>query len=224
MPKNSTMLADDWVKMFVFGGTGSGKTNFLGTVCDKYKTYIISAERGLKTIANKKFDYDDITVWAEYIKQLNWYAANYKKEGYEALCIDSFTRAAYLLSLQLEGDGKLERDDYRIIIKTLNAQLMLLTTKLDCHVFVTGIAGDDKDESTGAIKRVPRIMGQTRDMLPEYFDVVALAKCGVDKDGKTKYWHQIEGDDSLDAKSRMGHLRGKKNVAPTIETYIKGDK
>lgn len=224
MPKSSKELKHDWIKIALLGPSGSGKTNFLGTVCDNFKTYILSTERGLKTIDDKDFDYDDIENWEQYVTHLNWFVKNYKNEGYQAICVDSFSRAAYLLSKYLEdkkgADGKLDFDDHRRILNTLNRQLLLLTTKLDCHVIITSIAGEDRDESAGMMKLSARISGQTRDMLPEYFDVVAVAKCDVDKNGNTKYWHQIEGDKATPAKSRLNHLRGKRNVAPDIKIYL----
>lgn len=226
MPKSSTELSNDFSKIAVIAPSGRGKTDFVGTVADRFKTYVISSERGLKTIADKDFDYDNVNTWEEYIEKLNWFARNYKEEGYECLAIDSFTRLAYLLSTALEGTkGKLDFDDHRTILVSLNKQLQLLTTKLECHVVITCIAGDKKDDSTGVIKTSARLSGQTRDMLPEYFDVVAFAMCDTNTEGVTQYWHQIEGDRAVYAKSRLKHLRGKRNVPATIDTYIiKGDK
>jgi|LGVE01.1.fsa_nt_gb hypothetical protein len=206
--------------ILVLAPSGKGKTHFLGTVADVEKLFIISAERGLKSIADKKFDFTEVNSWAEFIDALKWFMANYKAKKFTALGIDSITRLNLLHSMDLKNETeKLDFDDYRILLASGIKVINSLTKSVPVTVIVTALADKQTNKNTGETKITALTIGQLGSYINSYFDVVAIAKSGKDEAGNAKYWHQISADAECDGRTRLVGLKGKTNVAANYKIY-----
>lgn len=187
------------------GDSGKGKTFFIGTICEHGKPFVIDSEDGLKTIADKKFDYKTVNTWDEFTTALRWYYDNCKEKGYTHLVIDSFTRLQQYLGVKIEPTGKLTQSQWGELLAHMRKVIDQLTKTCPTALHVTAMAMEAKDELTGGIKIFPNIQGSFKHDLAGYFDYVLYHDCGP-KDGKTQYWVQTEGDQRIPARSRLSSV------------------
>lgn len=204
--KSSELKVNPKVNTLSIGDSGKGKTYFCGTIADYGKPFIIDAEKGLMTAANKEFDYVEVDSFEDFGKACHWYMSNYKQHGYTHLVVDSITRLQQYLAREISPDMKLTQQQWGEILATLRKTIDWLTKKCPTHVHVNAMAMESKDDLTGAIKIYPNIQGAFRYDLAGYFDVVMYHDCGV-KDGNQVYWVQVQGDERITARSRLDSIK-----------------
>ena len=204
--KSSDLVADAKVNTLSIGDSGKGKTWFSGTISDYGKPFIIDAEKGLMTSANKEFDYTEVNTFKEFGEACQWYMKNYKEHGYTHLVIDSITRLQQYLAKEIAVDMKLTQQQWGELLATLRKTIDWLTKQCPTHVHVTAMAMESKDALTGGIKIFPNIQGAFKHDLAGYFDVVLYHDCG-EKEGKQVYWVQTQGDQRITARSRLDSIK-----------------
>lgn len=204
--KSKDIMIGAKVNTLSIGDSGKGKTYFVGTIADHGKPFIIDAEGGLMTAANKEFDYCEVDSFDEFGEACKWYMQNYKEHGYTHLVVDSITRLQQYLARDISPDMKLTQQQWGEILATLRKTIDWLTKKCPTHVHVNAMAMESRDDITGAIKIYPNIQGAFRYDLAGYFDVVMYHDCGM-KDGKQVYWVQTEGDERITARSRLNSIK-----------------
>lgn len=206
MPKSSSeLIASGKINTLSIGDGGKGKTFLIGTMIDAgFKPYIIDAENGLKTIANKVFDYDEVSTWDDFLVKVAWYYNNYKERGYTHLVVDSITRLQQYLAVKINKDGKLNQAQWGEVLASLRAVVDRITKTCPTSLHVTAMAMEAKDELTGAVKIFPNIQGSFKFDLAGYFDIVLYHECG-ERDGKQAYWVQTQADQRIQARNRYDH-------------------
>ena len=204
--KSEELMINPKVNTLSIGDSGKGKTWFAGSIADYGKPFIIDAEQGLITIANKKFDYVTVDTFKQFGEACKWYMVNAKKEGYTHLIVDSITRLQQYLAKEISPDMKLTKQQWGEILATLRNTINWLTKDCPTHVHVNAMAMESKDDLTGAIKIYPNIQGAFRYDLAGYFDVVMYHDCG-EKDGKQTYWVQTQGNMRITARSRLDSIK-----------------
>lgn len=223
MPRKSSDLGNAGRNMLIVGKSGTGKTHMLGTVADVEKLYIISCEAGLSTISHKSFDYDECNSWDEIQSKVEWFFANYKKEGYTALALDSFDRAQrYLIQSMLDADkaNKLSYDRFNEMLGKLRKMLDILNKTEGFTFIATCHNAEDKDGSKGIIKESLHLEGAIKFEADGYFDNVCVSRVGKDGKGMPTYWLEITGDEKTVAKTRLKHLAGKLVVPADYKVFI----
>lgn len=204
--KSSDLAANAKVNTLSIGDSGKGKTWFGGTISDYGKPFIIDAELGLMTSANKEFDYVSVNSFAEFSSACQWYMTNYEEHGYTHLVVDSITRLQQYLVREISPDMKLSQQQWGELLATLRKTIDWLTKSCPTHVHVSAMAMESKDDLTGGIKIFPNIQGAFRYDLAGYFDVVLYHDCG-EKEGEQVYWVQTQGDQRVTARSRLDSIK-----------------
>ncbi len=207
MPQNTSQLKNiGRITSLSLGDGGKGKTYFAGTIEDYGKPYVIDAEGGLTTLANRSIDFDTVSSWKEFLDQCAWYFNNYEKEGYTHLVVDSITRLQQYRCLELNKDGKLTQSQWGEVLADVRKVIDRLTKACPTSVHVTAMAMEAKDELTGATKVFPNLQGAMKFDLAGYFDVVLYHHSG-EKDGKQTHWVQTQGDQRIPARSRLDSIK-----------------
>jgi hypothetical protein len=203
---SSSLKTDSRVTSLSMGDSGKGKTFFAGTICDHGKPFFIDSEGGLKTVANKDFDYIGVNSWQEFLDGCAWYYNNHEERGYTHLVVDSFTRLQHYLMKSINDDGKLTQSQWGEVLASLRKVIDRLTKTCPTSLHVSAMAMESKDELSGGIKIYPNLQGAFKYDLAGYFDVVFYHDCGEDK-GEQKYWVQTQGDQRITARSRLNSIK-----------------
>jgi len=217
--KSSDLKANLRQTILSIGDSRTGKTHFIGTMCEHEKVLVINAEDGLATIADKQFDAIKVNSFAQFKEALNWYMSVGHKD-YTMLSIDSLNRVQSYLQYELDADGKLSQNQWGEVLATMRKFIDVLSKQCPTSLHITSMAMESKDELTGQIRIYPNIQGSFKYDLTGYFDTVLFHTCAPDKDGSTKYWCQIQGDSRVIAGSRHQALKGMKNI-PADYGFIK---
>ena len=204
--KSSDLIKNAKVNTLSIGDSGKGKTWFAGTIADYGKPFIIDAEKGLMTSANKEFDYVEVDSFHAFGEACRWYMEHYQEHGYTHLVVDSITRLQQYLANEISPEMKLTQQQWGEILATLRKTIDWLTKQCPTHVHVTAMAMESKDDLTGAIKIFPNIQGAFKYDLAGYFDVVLYHDCG-EKNGDQVYWVQTQGDTRVTARSRLDSIK-----------------
>lgn len=204
--KSVNILDDKRVTSLSIGDSGKGKTFFAGTICDHGKPFFIDSEGGLKTVANREFDYVEVNTWEEFTEALMWYYKNCKAEGYTHLVVDSITRLQQYLSVGISPEGKLTQSQWGEVLASLRKVVDRLTKTCPTSLHMSAMAMESKDELSGMIKVFPNIQGAFKYDLAGYFDVVLYHDC-ADKNGDQIYWVQTQGDQRITARSRLNSVK-----------------
>jgi len=208
MKQSNSIMDNMKVNSLSVGDSGKGKTHFIGSIIDcGFKPYIIDAEGGVKTIANKVFDYEQVNTWAAFLVELAWFYNNYKEKGYTHLVIDSISRLQQYLAAEICKDGKLTMNQWGEVLANLRSCIDKLTKTCPTNLHMTSMAMEAKDELTGMTKIYPNIQGAFKFDLAGYFDVVLYHDCG-EKDGSQRYWVQTQADTRVTtARSRLDCIK-----------------
>lgn len=197
------------------GDSGKGKTHFIGSICDHGKPYIIDAEGGVKTIANKKFDYEQVDTYQDFLKELAWYYNNWQKNGYTHLVVDSITRLQQYRMFEYHKDGKLTQNQWGELLADLRKVVNQVTKTCPTSSHWTAMAMESKDELSGAVKIYPNLGGAFKFDLAGYFDVVLYHDCKYSGD-KQSYYVMTQGDERVTtARSRLDCLKKLNKFEPS---------
>lgn len=217
--KSSDMKPAERQTILSIGDSRTGKTHFIGTICDHEKVFIINAEDGLATINGKNFDFVKVNNFAEFKEALNWYMTEGYK-NYNMLSIDSINRVQSYLQYELDESGKLSQNQWGELLATMRKIIDVLSKRCPTSLHITSMAMESRDELTGQVRIYPNVQGSFKFDLTGYFDTVLFHTCALDKDGQTKYWCQIQGDSRVIAGTRHQQFKGLKNI-PSDYGYIK---
>lgn len=209
--KSADMFKNRKHSLLSIGDSRTGKSYFLGTICDHERVLIIDAEGGLSTIEGKNFDSIRVKTYKEFKEALNWYMGGGYKE-YTMLSIDSINRVQALLAQELSPDGQLTQNQWGEVLATLRKVVGVLADMCPTSFHVTSMAMESKDELTGRVRIYPNIQGSFKFDLTGYFDTVLYHHAKPDTKGDTQYYCQLQGDTRVIAGSRLVKLKGIKNI------------
>lgn len=212
--KNHTYL-----KVFLKGQPGTGKTFLAASISKLFKTIFIDVEGGILS-ARKVMDTDmEIRLIREpdnkvFFDKLGYAMGEALSGKYEAIVVDSITEISGRMEAELaKGDGKLTIQDRGSItyrIKELGRKLR----DAQAHVIVNALLKpmyreDDTDVYECALS------GQSAVFVPSYFDTLALmrkVRVGAGKSAKTSHLFTTDGPSIYNVRDRNNLLEGSEPV------------
>lgn len=176
--KNTADLSNQFLKILAYGDPGNGKTRFAGSMAQRFKTLVISAESGLLSIRNLKDDkgkelsvdyvnvnkYEDLEEYYQFLRL--------SKHAYKAVAIDSLTEIQKSCKDFIMGkkDAMEMRDWGALALKI--ERMVRAYRDLPLHVVVTALGESETDKTTGEVTFCPMLQGSVQRVLPSYFDEV----------------------------------------------------
>jgi phage nucleotide-binding protein len=169
--KSTKGIHCDQVKLLVYGKSGVGKTSFLGTG-DNGSTLIVSAEKGLLSLAEKNIDVIEVDCF-ETARQAYAFVMSDQAQKYKTICIDSLTELSDMLVSTLEKQP--EYKDPKNTLKLWGEYNKRMTSFIKAfrgvpkNVVFTALEEEVNDG--GTLIRKPFIKGSaTQKLLESYFD------------------------------------------------------
>lgn len=178
----------EYIKMLVFGESGAGKTTFCGTAQDSELTapaLMIDVEGGTSVIADKpSIDARAARAMAhvqEIADTLHKHPKYYKTVELDSLTelrdidmgevmLEQFRKKPETTDLYVPSPREWGKSGARV------KEVLRYLKDLPCHVIVTTLAEDRKDERTGKITTEPLLPGQLRKQVPGFFDIVGYLR------------------------------------------------
>lgn len=202
MKITTTKSTSRHVKCVVYGEAGVGKT-VLGSTAPK--PIIISAERGLLSLADKDIAVIEVEGYGDALKAFDYVKAN---DDYETIVLDSLSEIAEKMLAEFK---RFEKDGRQAYLK-LADELYSLARKfrdIDKHILFIAKQELTKDEVTGKTTYRPSAPGQAfTSQIPYFVDEVFCMRVGkVDKE-MVRYL-QTQPDMQYTAKDRSGKLASK---------------
>lgn len=193
------------LKMFVYGGAGSGKTTLCGTA-DNEKTIILSAEGGMLSLADKDIAMVEIRNMDDLRDAFN-YLNSEEGSKYAWICLDSLSEMAEVC---LAVEKKKEKNPMRAYMTTQETMTSLVRSFRDMpnrNVVITAKLERSQDQETGAMLFAPSCPGnKLAQSLPYFFDIVLALRTQKDDEGNLRRFLQTQSDQQWSAKDRSGKL------------------
>ena len=212
---------EDNTSILGYGPSGAGKTFAISTI--EEPCLILSAEAGLRSLADFDIPAVEIEHPGQLVDVLNWLASSKEAEQYTWVCLDSISEIAeQILAVELKAnkDGRKAYGE----MATKTTSIVRAFRDLKKCVYMTAKQERVKDEFTGGLVCAPDMPGQRmRQQLPYLVDHVFALQARKDAEGKIQRYFQTMGDEKFVAKSRGGRL--KQFVPPNltrINNLLKG--
>jgi hypothetical protein len=188
----------------IYGQSGSGKTNLIGTFP---KPYIIDTDFGLEGLVGKDIDYDEYytrvgeagakDIWPTILEKVESFA----NPTHDTLAVDSLTTIMDVVIaavLSKAGHAKIQLQDYNTLYDEIT-KLVVRLRRVPCHVVVTAHEETIRDENSGKLMVIPLVTGnKLAPKLPLYFNnifniTLQMPKSGTDKVVPRKLLVQPDG-------------------------------
>lgn len=220
-------------KLLLIGNSGSGKTNFIGTM--PKPCYIFSFDKGYTTLAGmpgikvglcmdedryKPHAYMDFKTKFDALRKGEKYKwPDGREEPYKTIAFDSLT---FLSSLLYDHEQRVNNTidkqggfgvwgNVKSKLNDIISQSVLIAE----YVVATTLVKPEKDDITGELFFLPEIAGSIRDSVDAWFDAVFYMAIDKDAEGKKKYKMLTVGDRRYRAKIRLPSSIG--NVVSAVE-------
>lgn len=207
----------DFVKAYVLGDYGTGKSVFASTF--PTPGYLFDFDQGAKTYRGKDFKYDTVPLtwkgWIEFDKILKDVKKRVEADEFQTIIVDSttsMTDCAMARALQIDPKrspegGPIWNVHYQIVRNLMEPKLREILS-WPCNIVYTGHWNIKLDPKTGDIVSVdPLLTGQLSQKLPGYFDEVYTAFTKM-RQGKEQYIIRTATRGYFKARSRIsGVLR-----------------
>lgn len=199
----STHKQSEYVKILVFGDSGTGKTKLIGTAP---KPLIISTESGLLSLAD--IDIPVITAKSlEDIYEIYEYINSPDGSEYETICLDSITDLAESMLTNNKAGTKDGRAAYGKLNDDIADVIRAFRDIENKHVYMTAKQARIEDSNTGICKYKPMLPGRTlTQQICYWFDEVLCLRIGEDDDGEQFRYLQSQPSITHEAKDRSGKL------------------
>ena len=174
----------------VYGASGSGKTELLGTFPDPY---ILDTDFGLETLYGKDVEYDECYVrlgdagakemWPSILAKADEYV---KDPPHATFCVDSLTTVMDVATVHIlakAGRSSLLIQDYTPIYDEVT-KLIVRMRRMPCNMVLTAHEEMVRDEMTGKTQIVPLVMGNKfAPKLPIFFTNIYNVVLNIPKSG-----------------------------------------
>ena len=174
------LSAHTFVKAFVKGPSGEGKTVLAAQVTHLWKTLYIDAEGGVVS-AIPFINRENVTVRiireqdpSQFFTRLQEAMDEAESGHYEAIVVDSLTEIASRMEDDYAIRGETGFDKWSGLLERMKRFARRLRD-MSCHVIATGITKPIGKEDSGSVYE-PAIAGQASAFVPSYFDVVGLVR------------------------------------------------
>ncbi len=194
------------IKALVAGLSGVGKTVLCSTA--PYPL-IISAEKGLLSIAEKKVPVIEVRTIQEVYEVYNFLTQSRESNNYWTVCIDSLTELAeVVLANLLKTKGQNDpRKAYGELIPEMSSLIRAFRDLTGKYVLFTSKLEQVKDEATGMLLFGPAMPGQKLGpQIPYFFDEVFALRIGKAQNGNLYRYIQTGPDLQYQAKDRSNYL------------------
>jgi hypothetical protein len=212
--KLTDLATSDFVKVLVYGDSGTGKTCFASSFPGPIEYWdfdnkISSAAQFYKNDVSRlaQIDVHQYAGLAPKVRMGEWEKRSrmidsLKLTGplpFKTLVLDSLTTFTHFMledyiyrsqtgiKRPLEGINAIQ--DYQLLDRHLTTMITGVLS-LPCHVVMLGHLGIEKDEATGIISRQPFMPGKFAHKLPIYFEEVYVSKVNA----KNEYVLQTQTD------------------------------
>ena len=198
--KSTKDVANNGIKMLVYGQAGAGKTSLIKTLP---APIVLSAEAGLLSIAGSDIPYIEIHNMEELGE-----AYTYVKEhstDYGTIILDSISEIAEVVLAAEKERVKDPRQAYGALLDSMNA-LIRDFRDLPMNVYISAKMEKVQDD-TGRIFYGPSAPGtKVAQSLPYFFDEVFVLRVEKNQEGQLERWLQTVPDGTFIAKDRSGKL------------------
>lgn len=230
MARLSELKTNEYVKVLIYGHSGTGKTCASST----FPTPMLFADFDGKVSSAARFqennkdqlngiEFEDFRLsssaqiensyarFLKYVARLEELAVTPNKFPFKTVVIDSLTtmsdaQVAYLLKKNANIQRALPNvpgmQDWGMILLEMK-DIVKRVLALPCNVIFTGHIKDSKDEITGAIEYKVALAGQSADALPILLEEVYRAYVEVDKDGNYHYLAQTRASGKYKVRTQI---------------------
>lgn len=170
-----------YVKMFLYGPPGSGKTLFSSTAKD---VIVGNIDEGLMTLAERGIDYTDIA-HPEDLHELLMHLRQ-PNHGYKTVVIDTLDelQKVFIASkLKKERKEQMALQDWGWLGEQLQKVLRAYRS-LPMNVIFLCHSTTDTDHENGGMAEKPLLQGAIKDQVAGFFDLVAFIQATTMKEGE----------------------------------------
>lgn len=248
MPLLSTLSANPLQKVFVYGGSGTGKTVFATSFPGEIRHWdfdgkVASAVSHWARVEKDRLDRIDTENyqrWAETPEQFaQWYtdfvkleklARSGEKFPFDTVILDSMTLWCDALMREIirQNPGikgpittapNVPGLQHYMIFGVKFRELLNRIIALPCHVVIVGHIETEKDEYTGRIMQKPLLPGRNASYLPIIFGEVYKSSCELGPDKTYNFWADTKASDNYVARSQIPGLPAR--IPLTFESLVK---
>ena len=192
------------VKCVVYGPSGAGKTVLLSTAP---APVILSAERGLLSLANKHVAAIEITNFNAMIEAYQWAQRSREAAQFQTVCLDSASEIAEVVLADLKQKTRDPRKAYGEVQDVVMSMFRDFRDLPGKNVVFTAKQAINKDGATGVNLYGPMMPGQALpQQLPYFFDEVFQLCVGKDTNNQEFRALRTKRDQQNEAKDRSGRL------------------
>lgn len=198
-------LAENGVKVLVYGAAGVGKTALIATLP---APIVLSAEGGLLSIQGADLPYIEVASIDDLREAYAWCKDSAEAKVYASICLDSISEVAEVV---LQRELKSNRDGRAAYGEMNSTMAEIIRSFRDLpgrHVYMSAKLEKSSDE-LGRMLYNPGMPGKTLTQgLPYFFDEVLALRVEKDSEGATQRALMTDGDGLWLAKDRSGKLEG----------------
>lgn len=196
----SRTVADNGLKVLVYGEAGVGKTTLNGTATNNV---IISAEAGLLSLSHVDIPVIEVSCFDDVFEAYRFVTQSEEAKGFEWVSLDSISEIAEVcLSAEKKktNDGRKAYGTMNEIMADLIRDFRDLPNK---NVYFSAKEKEDNDTH----RRFPMLPGATLgQQFPYWFDEVFNLRVVTNQEGHDERWMQTQPDPLHVAKDRSGRL------------------
>lgn len=223
----------EFIKMLVFAESGAGKTTLLGTTEDSelsMPSLVIDVEGG-SVVLNDRPKIDVKQVRSTNAVQEIADILHKHPKFYKCLSLDGFSELRDInMSEVMKAQFNKKPDTTDIYVPSPREwgksgshlkEILRYLKDLPCHVIVTCLLSEKKDERTSIIKMGPMLPGQLGGQVPGFFDIVGFLRATT-KNGVTVRTMQFAKTERVMAKDRTKLLPDSLDepTIPKIMEYV----
>lgn len=175
--QNTSNVKIDSVKTIVYGGAGVGKTRLCATAPNPI---IISAEKGLLSLADVDVDFIEIKNMKEFNETYQWAKSSSEAELFQTICLDSLSEIAEVLVAELKPQFKDGRQVYMALADAMMPMLRRFRDLAGKHTVFTAKLIRSVDEESGVVSEEILMPGKVLGSQIPYM-VDELFKINVDR-------------------------------------------
>lgn len=210
--KSTKDVANNGIKMLVYGQAGAGKTSLIKTLP---APIVLSAEAGLLSIAGSDIPYFEIHNMSE-LEEAYDYVKTHASE-YGTVVLDSISEIAEVVLAAEKEKAKDPRQAYGALLDTMNSMIRAFRD-LPLNVYFSAKM-DKLQDDTGRIFYGPSAPGtKVSQGLPYFFDECFVLRVERNQEGKLERKLQTIPDGIYVAKDRSGKLEDYED--PNLGTII----
>ena len=201
--KSTSALAENGVKVLVYGNSGAGKTSLIPTLPTPI---VLSAEAGLLSIKDSNLPYIEIASMTDLQEAYQWLLESPEAKQFASVALDSISEIGEVVLNHERKQTKDPRQAYGAMQEQITDIIRAFRDLPGKNVYFTAKCEKSQDE-TGRVLYAPSMPGnKTGQSLPYFFDEVLALRVEKDAEGITQRAIMTDSDGLWSAKDRSGKL------------------